>query len=296
MNGAMTHQEDDWGSSEHVEEEHEEGEPWLVSYADMMTLLFGFFVLLYSFAAAKLDDSSEDWVKVKKEIAMFFSGEKVQEDKEGKKAVVENVYAPQSGLDLRRDRLERVRERLTEARRVLDEIEQAKDAPKGWEFAQYMELKSELGKLSGRSSKGPELSSDVDEKGFNVFVPARLMFKADMREDLISRQGLSVLDALIDYVSKVKFKVYIRAECYLDPRLLDPGETLTPERVERGHLATSTQCVRVVSYLREQSGKNERRARFAIAGHGYMDLNRLTGTEVGNGVVVRVMIDEKQKK
>lgn len=32
------------------QEEHHEGEPWLVSYADMMTLLFCFFVIMTSFA------------------------------------------------------------------------------------------------------------------------------------------------------------------------------------------------------------------------------------------------------
>lgn len=51
-------------------EEHEEGEPWLVSYADMMTLLFGFFVVMYSFAAA--NQKSEDYIRVKLEQA--FSG------------------------------------------------------------------------------------------------------------------------------------------------------------------------------------------------------------------------------
>ena len=41
----------------------EEGEPWLVSYADMMTLLFGFFVVMYSFAAK--DPKNEECVRLK---------------------------------------------------------------------------------------------------------------------------------------------------------------------------------------------------------------------------------------
>ncbi len=94
------------GSGPH--EEHEEGEPWLVSYADMMTLLFGFFVLMYSFAKAELKD---DMVNVRKEVAKYFGGdvsspfEDVKKDLEtelqriGMKDLVETKLSPE-GLEI----------------------------------------------------------------------------------------------------------------------------------------------------------------------------------------------------
>ena len=47
----------------HHEEHAEEGEPWLVSYADLMTLLFGFFVVMYSLAAKQ--PKAKDCVRLK---------------------------------------------------------------------------------------------------------------------------------------------------------------------------------------------------------------------------------------
>lgn len=48
---------------------------WLVSYADMMTLLFGFFVLMYSFS--KID--TEKFEVVRKDMARAFGGKIVEE-------------------------------------------------------------------------------------------------------------------------------------------------------------------------------------------------------------------------
>lgn len=70
----MKEEEHNLAHNSHDEEYHEESEPWLVSYADMMTLLFGFFVLMYSFANAKLTDD-ESHVKIRREIAKYFGGE-----------------------------------------------------------------------------------------------------------------------------------------------------------------------------------------------------------------------------
>ncbi|RYZ76416.1 MAG: hypothetical protein EOP05_05075, partial [Proteobacteria bacterium] len=63
----------------HEEEDHpvhHDESNWLVSYADMMTLLFGFFVLMYSMARVDTDQ----FTVVSRDVAKFFGG-KVQEDK-----------------------------------------------------------------------------------------------------------------------------------------------------------------------------------------------------------------------
>lgn len=69
-------------------------EPWLVSYADMMTLLFGFFVLMYAFASK---DKSDQWEKVRRDVAKYFGGEYItpydQLSKDIENAVAETVIS-----------------------------------------------------------------------------------------------------------------------------------------------------------------------------------------------------------
>jgi chemotaxis protein MotB len=73
------HDDDDHGGGGggHGGGDHEEGghgEPWLVSYADLMTLLFGFFVIMYTFAQAKNKAEDASYAKVKMELVKYFGG------------------------------------------------------------------------------------------------------------------------------------------------------------------------------------------------------------------------------
>jgi len=58
-------------SQRHINSEEHDESNWLLSYSDMMTLLFGFFVLLMSFS--KLD--VEQFEKARKQTTQFFGGE-----------------------------------------------------------------------------------------------------------------------------------------------------------------------------------------------------------------------------
>lgn len=54
------------------------GEPWLISYADLMTLLFGFFVLMYVFAAS----TEKEKEQIKKSVSEYAGGEYTTEFRE----------------------------------------------------------------------------------------------------------------------------------------------------------------------------------------------------------------------
>jgi len=64
------HKKHKGGGHEEAAMAHDESN-WLVSYADMMTLLFGFFVLMYSFS--RIDDKKFEVIR--KDVARYFGGQ-----------------------------------------------------------------------------------------------------------------------------------------------------------------------------------------------------------------------------
>lgn len=75
-------------------EEVEEGEPWLISYADLMTLLVGFFALIMSFS--KMDP--KEYEKVKEAASTAFGGE-YQKPHQSLKDQIEKVLNEQGIKD-----------------------------------------------------------------------------------------------------------------------------------------------------------------------------------------------------
>jgi chemotaxis protein MotB len=64
-------------------DEHGGDEPWLVSYADLMTLLFGFFAMLFTYASFE----DEEVIKMHKSVAKYFGGTYVAPEQELAKAI-----------------------------------------------------------------------------------------------------------------------------------------------------------------------------------------------------------------
>src|SRR4051794_23885566 len=79
-------------SDEEVEPTHDESN-WLVSYADMMTLLCGFFIMLFSMA--KMDEPKYETFKA--ELSKQFGGEYVSPTKELARFATEIIQ--ESGVD-----------------------------------------------------------------------------------------------------------------------------------------------------------------------------------------------------
>jgi chemotaxis protein MotB len=78
----------------HEEEEESNDEIWLISYSDLMTLLFGFFVLMYAFSLAKTGAQVES---VKEGVARSFGGSYVAPFK-GLQAKVQDLITRETKL------------------------------------------------------------------------------------------------------------------------------------------------------------------------------------------------------
>jgi chemotaxis protein MotB len=69
-----SHESDEDAARRHGEDHQDEGhsEPWLISYADLMTLLVGFFVILFAFASENTLKETPGMIMVRQELAKYF--------------------------------------------------------------------------------------------------------------------------------------------------------------------------------------------------------------------------------
>lgn len=283
---------------EEEHEEHEEGEPWLVSYADMMTLLFGFFVLMYTFAIAKVDKESNEFVKVRKEVAAYFSGtstEESEEEKEGRTSSMldPSLYRPLLNLlgsssGTRRDGkgagadptkvFEQKREELR-ARALRNE-------------AKILEsVADDLSKAPMGVEKLPHDGGSVeaDNEYILTFSSDRLFaVSVDPSALSLSAESDKILDKLVDATARIGRPMRFAVESYMDPRLRKGPPTLADRR--DAFEATGKRSAVVLEALLRKLGDKGDKHVFAASGYGFLDPSRLDSRVTRDRVLVRVSL------
>jgi chemotaxis protein MotB len=165
---------------EHVEEEHENAERWLLTYADLITLLLAVFVVLYSTA-------EQDTAKFKKVIgAMAQVFDTPKEPKAG----------PGAGFGNAKEIA------LTKDGKIQDAKTQPEGAPKKEETLESVQKSLETEKGLGKG-----LSTKMTEQGLVINVEEQLLFASGKTE---FRQGATkVLSGLAAHLKKVANPIQI---------------------------------------------------------------------------------------
>lgn len=160
-------------SEEHDDFEAHVDEKWLVSYADLMTLLFGLFVMLYVLTLEKKGNIQEQFQQISEQM----SGKPLTQ-----KPPEESVKPPQQYTDEQYVQLyqqsEAFKQRLEEMMAELEQLKAKPEAlPQLHSDQQYEELLKEANELRQQIEamneeleelrSRPEFTSDIDQEEFN---------------------------------------------------------------------------------------------------------------------------------
>lgn len=173
------------GHAEHAEE----GEAWLVSYADMMTLLFGFFVIMFSLS--QQDDKKMS--AVGKELAEQFKGktDKMNTDT-GILMEARQIRALQMLVALLNlgDNIEK----------AIETIEKIVAGSKDMEAAKKILLKD----IKGKDKVIEELRMNITERddGVELSLPDTMLFESGGAE--LKPSAKAGLKKLVGYLNRVK--------------------------------------------------------------------------------------------
>ncbi len=185
------------------EEEHENHERWLISYADFITLLFAFFVVMYSVSSVNdgkfrvLSASMEDAFNEEplKGLEPIQVGDLLKTiDPEKKIRSGEGIlpdYKPQTGYDAPTQGESEIPEGYKEGKEIVDELRQAAE-----------------------SLKEAGFDVELNEKWVEIKLSSQVLFGSGHAR--LSNKAGPVLDQLVEVISK--FKNPLRVEGFTDDR------------------------------------------------------------------------------
>ena len=144
---------------------HDDGEPWLISYADMVTLLLGFFVMLYS--VSKVDDRKFE--AVQQALATTFKSDPKNKNSENKQNLTENVSRQERALRIIASLMN-----INDLDRAMSKIEGA--AVAGRAQREILEsLSVDLDRIGGSKSG---ITTDLSENSVELVIPSDILYNA----------------------------------------------------------------------------------------------------------------------
>lgn len=284
--------------SHEIHEEVEEGEPWLVSYADMMTLLFGFFVLLYTFASAKVDATAENWVKVKKELAAYFGGDTnqdVPEDEKKEKKIntsgeSKDLFSPNVGINSEmRSGSKKESEGFYEQKQVekTPEIDKNKKTIGGTYVGPEEDLsESDLGALL-------KIKKIVDsENAIEVVISSQYLFTAEGNS--FSAQGQEALDLLCKRLGALSRPFFLGVTAFAqdtEPPKTGKSVSLRARSAAQMPSEVSVQRARyVLSKLQTCGDSKSKGSRLSAMGIGHVPISQHLSGVMQSGIIIRINV------
>ena len=237
----------------HSEEEHENHERWLVSYADMLTLLFALFIVLY--AIGQTDEKK--YAALAAGLSKGFgsplaavSGGTGPLQNDGTESrpleLLTSVTSPQAGPAL-----------APQVQKALDDIQGARrkrDA--GAEADRLLALKRKIEKALAEQGLRNKAVLDIDQRGLVVsIVTDKVLFAA--HDAQLQRSGQRVLDAIAPVLRTVPNEIYVEGHTNTAP--------VAPRGFSSDAALSSARAVGVLDYL---VGRDVPRGRMTAIGRG----------------------------
>ena len=191
------------------EEHEEEGEGWLVSYADMVTLLFGLFVILYSMATVE----DKKFAELGKSLAAGFN-------KKAPDITTDAEHDTQNVLTEEQQQM-RAFQMLVAIMNLGDPNSAVRDVAKAYQT--YVDQKS-TGALASEILKDHKevqvqdaiknAATHRDERLTEIIIPSNEIFGAGTAK--ISTQGIRSLEAISKIIIKILDSVTVKIESHTD--------------------------------------------------------------------------------
>lgn len=218
-------------AKKHKHEEHENHERWVISYADLLTLLFAVFVVLY--ASSRVDTSKLAQASESMRWALHFKGEGgVTKMSLFRGPPTEGGCATNLGMDAA----------ASTQKRVLEETRK--------------KLEKSLKPFLLRKEKTPTVTIEIENGKIRLRLAAYRFF--DPASAALRPEALAVLDAISDEIAEAT--QLIRVEGHTD------DGPITSQRYRNNWDLSAARAATVVAYLEQAHGVSP--ARLSAAGLG----------------------------